>query len=566
MAKGSRRQYQSNDSEPGQQSGFVTIEHYMAGKDPYRVAPADEMPVPWPFVTHPKGEELGNIENSIRGECMNICQQHSITVRSVKVEVLSRKDYPSLPVPIPYLIIYTLDTNRTRWQAAANDLRNLVAKDRFRSSNGNFIKVEVRNPARMYADFTTCLPVDQELQRYLDEVEPRIYALVLETLPSSWTMVCSHMRGPRSTQSLTPPRPTILVYVKPETVHSFDSTEEKYREALTYQNFPNIVMNIEILAGFVTKTPCRMPYEAKHLFGLNTTRPYNGVSISAANLDDESGTLGGWIRLTSNANPNQVTDYMLTCYHVVAAADPENEDDNNERGIGFFGSQHLPHIDVVWPSVQDEVFTRSEANRKIREGSADANIRQSLALLNQINGAGRIVGKVRYASGFAKRSPTNGYLDWALIPSPGTSQPNRPPQEIYDRQNLAFGSIYRPTANDYIRRIAPEPQVNDWVVRSGRTSANHGIVEQRYSYIVWEDDETRKPSYEMEIVSHHGDPDFCHAGDSGSWVVNHKYELVGMLIGQTGMNSGNNGIVTPVRDLFADIEARTNCTVSLPLP
>ncbi|KAK0117556.1 hypothetical protein ONS95_011893 [Cadophora gregata] len=215
MVQGVKRRYRSDPSDPGQ-SGAVTIEKYLAGKDPYRVAPPNEIPTPWPYVKCLVTQEAEDLFVKIMHDCEKICDEHFITIRDVRVDTLMRKDFEHKGTPC--LIIDTNDTDTRRWQEAATDLHDLVQKTRPR--NQEMFKVEVRNSLKMYSDVSSCLPDDKNLLQYIEDIQPRLLEVVQEKLPSSWTSIAYHMRGSR-TSGQAAPKPTVLVFVKPGTSYFF---------------------------------------------------------------------------------------------------------------------------------------------------------------------------------------------------------------------------------------------------------------------------------------------------------------------------------------------------------
>ncbi|KAK0117557.1 hypothetical protein ONS95_011894 [Cadophora gregata] len=319
-------------------------------------------------------------------------------------------------------------------------------------------------------------------------------------------------------------------------------------------------MHLEILPGTISGA-IDMDSDPKSLSHITSTMPYKGVSIGASNLVDQTGSLGGWIRLTRKSDPSQTLDCMMSAYHVFENADEEGELDNAVSGIGFYGAHLVPDIEVVWPSNLDEQYTRSVCEKKVAQGSKNPEFATALSVLNQLRGSGRTIGKIRYASGHATRTPSNGRLDWALVPSPNTSQLNRPPQVIIESSRYIEGT-YAPKANDYVRNFGSDWKREDWVVRAGRTSVRQGFVNKVQRVVRWEDREKHAHSNEIEILPLNN-ADFCGAGDSGSWIVNERFELVGMLIGNAN-GQEREGIATPIKDLIDDIERRTHCKVSLP--
>ncbi len=54
------------------------------------------------------------------------------------------------------------------------------------------------------------------------------------------------------------------------------------------------------------------------------------------------------------------------------------------------------------------------------------------------------------------------------------------------------------------------------------------------------------------------------AGDSGSFVLQENGALAGLLVGELNTPTGQTGIVTPIKDVFKDIESFTGWKVELP--
>ncbi|KAL2071118.1 hypothetical protein VTL71DRAFT_12353 [Oculimacula yallundae] len=572
MAPGLKRQYRPDVSDADQQSGNVSIEQYLAGKDPYRVAPPGEIPIPWPFRACPFPNNREEIEPAIQDECCNICAEYNITTRPADINTYRRKG--SL-TPVTCLVIETRDIDTTHWQAAAAKLRNLVQEDRFRLPNGDVLKVEIRNGARMYADYSTCLPSDENLKRYLEEIEPKLIGLAKETLYSKCTSIAYHMRGSLDTYRfdssipcdyLTPPRPTVIIYVKPGTTCVFEEVETKFQKVMDSPNFPDMAMDLEILPGIISNAAnghCEPVCLARN----EGIEPSNNMSIGASDLSKQTGSLGGWIRLTSKSDPSQITDCVMTAYHIFKDADAENGKVTDVNGIGFSDSDGVPGIEVVWPSNGDEAFTRYVCEKWLAPGLPRSNneeaLHSCLSLLDKIQGSGRSIGKVSYTSGHAKRSPSNARLDWVLIPSPHTTQLNKPPGWL----NIRPGQpepYYRMDEDSHVRNIEPDLiRKSNWTIRSGRTSANQGYINARHRVVFWEDAHKHKESFEMDIVPVGRCGDVCDTGDEGSWLVNANLELVGMLIGKCEGDSQNGGIATPIHHLIADIAKRTNSPQSL---
>ncbi|CZT01336.1 uncharacterized protein RAG0_09022 [Rhynchosporium agropyri] len=152
MARGTTRPYCASPSISYQAPQSLTIEQHLANKDPYRVSPPSTIPIPWPFMKDETiSPELSQLELAIQKPCHGICSRHSISIDSVTIEALHRKDqWPRIVSPT--LMISTSDEETCSWKAAAIELHDLVSKDSwFLLSNGNTLSVELRNPSKIGA-------------------------------------------------------------------------------------------------------------------------------------------------------------------------------------------------------------------------------------------------------------------------------------------------------------------------------------------------------------------------------------------------------------------------------
>ncbi|CZT41726.1 uncharacterized protein RSE6_01503 [Rhynchosporium secalis] len=152
MARGTTRPYCASPSISYQAPRSLTIEQHLANKDPYRVSPPNTIPIPWPFIKDETiSPELSQLELAIQKPCHGICSRHSISIDSVTIEALHRKDqWPRIVSPT--LMISTSEQKTSSWKAAAIEFHDLVSKNSwFLLSNGNTLSVELRNPSKIGA-------------------------------------------------------------------------------------------------------------------------------------------------------------------------------------------------------------------------------------------------------------------------------------------------------------------------------------------------------------------------------------------------------------------------------
>lgn len=110
-------------------------------------------------------------------------------------------------------------------------------------------------------------------------------------------------------------------------------------------------------------------------------------------------------------------------------------------------------------------------------------------------------------------------------------------------------------------------QLGERVTQRGRSSCGHASVGRVKRHIRWDDGEE---SYEDELFGEPGCAGqslaFADRGDVGSWIVNYRGELVGILSAidiWTGSPT-RSAFVTPIQVIIEDIKKRTGGKISLP--
>ncbi|KAK6580857.1 hypothetical protein PZA11_006345 [Diplocarpon coronariae] len=492
----------------------------------------------------------------MKSQFQSIVEEYGIRSERIDMHSIAQKEKEETRRDC--LIIETKDQDVSNWSNAANQLQTVLSETTL--TPGTF-QVEIRNPDLFYADRSSILPDDPDLISCIQAIRDQVLQMALRKLGKNCTSIGYHSRKAKWDKS--PAKPSVLIFVRPGTLAVWEDVERSLLQAIRGDEFPEITLSLEILVGEVHIGAARGSTsdisKGLRYLELENMVPFNGSSIGVPGRSPDSGTLGGWLRLESQETGENFCGF-LTCYHAIAMGDEENVLENNTCGIGLCGknSQHVPKIEVVWPSEYDREAWKSEIQTLIEQGEASNSERNILAMLSQAK-TSESIGSVRFASGFEQRTKSGARLDWAFVESPKTFRRNTPPPPQFN-QSLIPGRnfVYAPTGNDFVHslgRIKP----GDWVVRQGRTSIGHGQVNRIQRHVIWEE---HPPSEEVEIMGF-GD-DFGRAGDSGSWVVNRHFELVGMLIGMDRASSEDVGLVTPIHDIIDDIEKRTSCVVSFP--
>lgn len=524
----------------------------MARKDAYRVSPPHSVPTSWPFHQGTCSQNASNIANVVEAECIRVCVAHRIAIHSCSFESIWRKDMEETTRRDCW-IIDTRDQDTTTWKAAAHTLWDFM---KGMGLTSDAIGLEIRNPILMHADYSCCLPADENLLDYIRAVQPEIEALVDMQLPD-YTSIAYHGRSPKHSQDQA--KPTLMIFVKPGKLCSFQLVSDRAMAIFSKPAYEHIALHIEILAGEISLSQdvrCRPRLQR----GLSL-QPKNGASIGVRGKPGETGSLGGWLELT-HSKTGKVYRCCMTAYHCIAqgARDEVDEADNDFSGIGLYGDQC--NIQVVYPSEHDARYTRQHYQNALAVGKDVQESTRMISILDQLKNQGSI-GRVLFASGHTKtKGDQPSRIDWAVFDSPSTFKANSPaPVPVADPSDLYDDVSYNPTPTDRVTDTAAMTS-DMWVVRQGRTSLRQGLVNKIKRKVQWE---VKKygTSYENEVISLQSGVDFAAGGDSGSWVYNEQMQLVGVCIGTDIKGGDNVGLVTPISVVFKDIEEQTKCRVSL---
>jgi len=538
-------------------SADYNIEKFVAGKDRFRVAPLNEIPTPWPFEqAQAKASEKANaILQNIKDDVHKICSGAGIDATYITMQKIWRKNVPQGAKDC--LLVETLDDDPARWLVAATSIKTLLAKTSFEEDE---CIVEIRNHRKMYSDISFPISNDAQLLACIREVQPKIRSIIDTRATDIWTSIAYHDRKSKFDKSAA--KHCVIIYVRPGSSAMFEMIEQLCVAAVKSAQFPTVALSVEILPGMVITSAEGDPRYTRCMFTSDT--PKNGDSIGVKGVKPDSGTLGGWVILTHKTD-GQVINGIMTPYHVIAKVGSGDRAENDLEGIGFKGKKYCPKGAIVWPSEYDSDGTIEYCQESVRRGGDANSVAKSKKVLEILTSLKKSdgLGQVRFASGNT-RSDKNQVMDWAIIQCK-KFQKNRPPIGPINQSQIPERIpelLYERNEHSCVKSFGPELVAGDWVLKRGRTTENtHGEVNAVSREVKWEQ-KGKAVSYELDIVGIGGD--FGDRGDSGSWVINSKFELVGMLIAMDSGASGNHGIVTPIGSLLKDIEARTGYRLSLP--
>jgi hypothetical protein len=505
-----------------------TIENWVAMKEPFRVV-AYGLPMAFPVQRfHHSDTELMNVyETSVRPRVAQVLAQYNISSYVQNLDFLGPRHEKSKAKET--LVVDTTDTNTSSWAAAASAILALFPANRAMTMAS--IQVEIRNSKLMYCDVSKVLPDDQGLIGALSSIREQVLDIVSASFGGAWSSIAYHMRVDRRDNFKAVGKPTIIVLCRPGSQCVFERGEGRLMQLL---NTVPILIHLEVLAGEVILA------DGEALFLDDIPRkPRNGSSISIQGRAGDAGTLGGWLTLN---RPQQKQSFKcaLTCYRVVKDVKESITEYTDDNGV--HPTDPRGHVVVEYPAAYDANYTMKSLRESMQNNPSEHK-KSEHATLSWLM-ANPSIGKVLLASGYAV-TKENSRLDWALIETPGTFSPNRPPARS-ELTNLAPPPPppfeYTLNADSKVRNFG-QIRVGDWLAKRGRTSGvTSGKVNKMDREVKWESGQVTQ---EIEVFPNLGD--FVLPGDSGSMVLNRHGELVGLLFGREAVCGDHDiGFVTPI--------------------
>jgi hypothetical protein len=500
-------------------------------------------------------DEANEIANSLRSRYERILQDYGVHVYTTGVQVLVPKDntYRSRDT----LIIYTYDEDSQRWKEAATEIQEILDKALEERTAKIEIRVEIRNPDKMYRDTSSIIRPGTTIHEACMKVESIVHEQVKKSCPDHWTTISYWMRGPAEEEYR---KPTVIVTVTPRSRNLWGGFEDQIIEAVESVGPLDVQLYVEILPGYaqLLLSQDMMPPSSiiyRHL----SENPVNGASIGPRGTRMEAGSLGTWVYFQP-AGSAKKQKCFLTCYHVIAPGHPAHRASNDYHGIGLNGRKVEKSIKVDYPAPFDTAATKELLRSEIAQGKdLDGTRAQTLNVIEKYISAGGI-GSVICASGCVHQNSNSRRMDWALVGvySPNSFQQNKPPA-AFTTQELWNGRLeYKVSPDEAVTNIGT-PVKGEWVAKVGRSSSTTvGETNAIEEAVHWQNGTESK---EITIASLTGSHGFVSHGDLGAMVFNLKKEWIGIVIGK--LSHDDHGYVTSAQDLIDDIKERTGGTVSL---
>ncbi|EFR03562.1 hypothetical protein MGYG_06558 [Nannizzia gypsea CBS 118893] len=521
----------------------ITIEHWVASRDNFRVAADNQLPMPWRSKIVSADIEWEEIyKRNIQPQIPGILAKYGLSCGADRLD--RRQPWDESYETKDVITISTHDTRpRKDWQDAANAVLAVV-KDNVPNHLSYPIQVEILNYDKIYDDTSSALPNDPSIVGPLEQVKSRIVEEVSKSMDNVWSSIAFHMRHRRSDFD-APRKPTILVVCRPHSVCDFVEAEDRLLDIL---NELDISVYLEFVPGkLVLANPGPKPTPMYVLPQDLPAKPENGSSIGVMGNDTNAGTLGGWLLLNLPREKRQIKCAM-TCYHVVRGNDNSMTGYTDSHGIHW--SDPRGRLTIQYPAALDAKGARADLEALCQDSPGSQQLKLQRSMLSALM-SGPGIGKVLLASGHQVRN--NRRVDWALIESPETYSNNRPPQISQGRFRMPPNPhVYNPRPDAKIRQFDYWKK-DEWVVKLGRSTLTSGVV-NGMKRVEW------GPGYvteETELMSDY--TDMAIDGDSGSFVVNKQGHLLGMLFAVCKEpTSYHTAYMTPFNEIQAHVKEMTN--------
>ncbi|KAK2806786.1 hypothetical protein FQN50_005648 [Emmonsiellopsis sp. PD_5] len=553
----------SSESDGSGFSETPTIEEYLARKDPYR-AVAHGTPIPHPFNKRRSPDILADLADRLESEVIRIVSSSQITVEDVSLYLCRPRHPGGNNISQNILFITTRDEKPldNDWRAASRAVHSLFTRNGLATLHlDSALQVEIRNPSLYYHDISRCLPNDPALLNLLEEKKDAISDIVVTELRDVLTAVCFHGRLPFSMRfaeyegKTCEPKATVVIYCRSGLASAnFGSAEDRITQLFEGADSE---VHVELLPGDLTaaSTPAgNVDMGVGRYYSAIPKDLVNGSSISVKGRK-ESGSLGGWCLL--NIPNRQPIKCMITCYHVVRALDENTTRQTDSNGITIDGGPG--HVDIVYPAELDR-STTVDYIKNLREDGRLEDADTAETALAAVLQRGPI-GRVLCGSGRRLQDSTSGphfRLDWALVESPETFAPNKPPTT--DDMSSPHKQLARPDKKvywkpnaDFRAREIGSIRKDDWVGFRGRsTPIGSGEANKIKPRVFWP--EANKFSDEWEIFPVGvGSSEFNSPGDSGAMVFNSEGQIVGLNM----MKVDEAGYVTTIDTIQKDVRKLT---------
>ncbi|MCJ1244342.1 hypothetical protein MMC30_001540 [Trapelia coarctata] len=585
--------------------GEMPIELYIYASDPFRKSTV-AFPFPLPLHTR-EVEPEKRLSERVHAQLNQVLVAHGITDRyTAEIYAMRKPGYPGGDVPVITLrVLFRRGSGLPfAWSAARDEAKEMLR----RNGLGN-VEVEIMDHERAFQpSFFPIGPTSQAVSVY-ERIRDELISLLFERLNTKWRLVSLFNVARTLEKSI----PTIVVLVNPCLAHDWQKLEQLCKGIINKAVPSGQELPIEFLPGRIGDANDE---------GISLARNHSvgaGLGASMGVVNGGGGTMGGLVDLETGG---RVWKAVLTNHHVIQPLGPSAEELQIARkGYRFDRpANNRPKCQV--PHQLDYEATMSKVERditKTRKDLADSLDKQewkkladkpipsdladdyevlakkeetSVDFKKHLQTLPVTLGKIMASSGYLV-SDNAKKLDWGIIqymkenntfsfscghlnrlPSEQTLWPNKKTPEDY-----RFDSGY--DAGNTIAKTFNKMEKGKWYMKVGRTTnitagiCNGTIANVVRTSLPHYDEEGKEVKLEQKTVEEYvvisydtQSPDmkeqdtFCLRCDSGSFVINSRGHVSGLLHGYLTGHCGptkyycNAGLVASMSDIRPSIEGR----------
>lgn len=561
--------------------GEMTIERYLYASDPFRASSISD---PWPQPVHvvPSRDQS---PLQYRSEFVDALRSAGFTAGAeITLMDVTKPGYPQGDHPITMLrILFAAEQGYLgRFNSARDSLREILM-----NHSCGHIHVEVFHI--LYCFQPSLFPIhpkDPTVALY-ESIKSDLIKVVDRHLGSSWRAFGLFRVGQTEGKAV----PSITILVPPTHFHSWSSLERDLHTSVQSRS-QNLDLNCEFLPGTIGEmAPVEHPGVSQQSVITAEGKVNMGFSIGISG-ERGGGTAGGFVTLTQDGVTRKG---ILTNYHVVSppeSAPTETREKANSRGSSLFEcddtqsemqyfagkdidatnddlDRFITRTDQVLEQLEDRqqqnILIKGEASKRVETAISTHKIaiEECKAKKNCLDKMPINLGKVRVSSGALVYR--NRIHDWAFVELSDDTEtnlfgPNPIPTVPPHHMPSTYG-IYQPIS------LLPEPEAfgtltkGDYYFKQGRTTGvTGGICNGVLTHCNWSNanraryDELGNPITMPDTTEEHvifskwenlseiAQGPFCEPGDSGSFLIDLRGDVCGLVYGAFSALSSPTGL------------------------
>jgi len=576
----------------------------------YRSDPFRRTTVAFPFPLPLKQQEVEpekKLSDALRAKVNEIMATHGITdLYTAEIYAMRKPDYPGGKEPAITLQIEFRSGKGLpySWSEARDEAKRMLGRNGLKS-----VEVEIVDYERAFMPSLFPISPTSGAVTVYESIKDQLIKLLFKRLRNKWRLISLF----NVARILEKGMPTIVVLVNPCVVHDWQQLELLCKDIIKKALLQGRELPVEFLPGNIGDT---------HDEGKDITSNYSvgpGLGASFGVVNGGGGTMGGYVDLETGG---KVYNAILTSNHVIAPSRASTEEIQIAcKGYRFSLTEEnrpscqVPHqldYDASMLKIQgriDEAREELAKNREKQEWKRTAGKPIPIGLADEcedlkeiesrsIDSKNRLqtlpvkVGKIMASSGVLINAKAKK-LDWALVRYNKEMNPssfscghvNRLPSAKFlngigkGPEDYGFKTSF--LGDNLTARRFGEMEKGRWYLKVGRTTSitagvcNGAVADVVRAVTPHYDEDGKEVKLEERTVEEYvvisystsekgprTQDGVCLPGDSGSFVINTKGEVSGLLYnffaGKCGpVDYCNAGLVSCMTDVIPSIEKRT---------